>query len=321
MANIPIPDYTALAEKTQQSNQSAMNQQTQANRPNQMNQGGSLTWTQDPTTGQWTQTQAMNPALTGSADAQQQTQLGLSQGAQGLAQGAVDAAGKPLDTSGMTQVNQYDPNKYLSTMDSGFGGVKEVTDAMMGRLQPGMDQARSALIQRLRSQGISQDSGAYQRAINTQDQSDVDARQRALLAGTSEYNTEFNRNLAQNQQNSGIGMNAFSTSTNDRQRMMDEAMLQRGLPLSDLKGLMGAAGGVTAPNFAGFGSAGNSGGVDYYGAGKDIFNNQISEKNAQTASDAAHRSGNYDLLKSVGGGLFDAYGSDIGGWLKGLFGG
>jgi hypothetical protein len=36
--------------------------QTQANRPNQSSDFGNLTWTKDPTTGQWTQTNQLNPA-------------------------------------------------------------------------------------------------------------------------------------------------------------------------------------------------------------------------------------------------------------------
>ena len=323
MADVAIPNYTQLAQQTQASNQAALDKQTQANRPNQTNQTGSIQWTQDPTTGQWTQNQTMNADLTQAAQSQQQTQAGLLGGAAGLVPGAVNNLSQPLDTSGMTQVAQYDPNKYMSNMDAGFGSVQGVTDAMMGRLQPQMDQSRAALIQRLRSQGLSQDSGAYQRAMNTQDQSDVDARQRALLAGTSEYNTEFNRNLAQNAQNSNVGMNAFNTSTSDRGRMMDEATTARNQPLTDIKGLMGAVGDPTMDPFAGFASQGNAGGVDYTGAGKDTYQSMLDAVNAQTAKDYANKQGNINAAGTAANwlsnsGLFSGFKfSD----LAGLFGG
>ena len=323
MADVAIPNYTQLATQTQASNQAALDKQTQANRPNQTNQSGSIQWTQDPTTGQWTQNQTMNNDLTQAAQGQQQTQAGLMQGAAGLTGQAVGNLSQPLDTSGMTGVNAYDPNKYMSNMDAGFGSVQGVTDAMMGRLQPQMDQSRAALVQRLRSQGISQDSGAYQRAMNTQDQSDVDARQRALLAGTSEYNTEFNRNLQQNQQNSGVGMNAFNTSTSDRARQMQEATTARNQPLTDIKGMMGAAGDPALDPFAGFASQGNAGGVDYTGAGKDTYQSMLDAVNAQTAKDYANRQGNINAAGATGNwlnnsGLFSGFKiSD----LAGLFGG
>ncbi len=322
MADMPaLPNYTQLAQQTQASNQQAMNQQTLANRPNQTNQTGSLTWTQDPTTGQWTQTQSLNPTLTGAANSQQQTQAGLSAGANGMVGQAVSSLQNPMDTSGVSGVNAYDPNKYLSSMDSGFNGVQGVTDAMMGRLQPGMDQARAGLIQRLRSQGVSQDSEAYQRALDGQNRSDVDARQQALLAGTAEYDRMFNRNLQQNGQNSNVGMNAFNTSTQDRARQLTELEQARNRPLNDLKGLMGAAGPVQASPFAGFNTSGNAGGVDYYGAGKDKYSDALDYYNAESARAAANRASNISLGTNVAGGLLDAYGDDIGGWLKGLFGG
>lgn len=318
MADVPgIPDYASLAEKTQQSNQTAMAGQTLANRPNQTNQQGSLTWTQDPTTGQWTQTQSLNPTLAAAANSQQQTQAGLSAGANGMVGQAVDSLGKPLDMSGLSQVQAYDPSKFNAIPASGFGAVQEVQDAMMGRLNPALENSRNSLIQRLRSQGVSQGSDAYDRAIHGADLKENDANQQALLAATGAYGDIFNRGLAGRQQQSSEGMNSFNTSTSDRARQLAELTTQRNQPMTDLKGLLGAAGSVQAPTFAGFNTSGNAGGVDYYGAGKDTYGDQLDNYNAESARTAANRSGNIALGK----GLLDEYGGDITKWLAGLFGG
>jgi len=322
MADFPaIPDYTKLAQQTQQSNQQAMNQQTLTNRPNQTNQSGSLQWTQDPTTGQWTQTQSYNPNITSSLNSQQGTQAGLLSGAEGMVPGAISGLQKPIDYSGLTGVQSYDPSKFNPLADSGFGAVQQVQDAMMSRLQPGLDQGRASLIQQLRSQGLSQGSDAYDRAIRNFDQKDNDARQQALLSATSAYGDIFNRSLANRQQQSSEANTAFSDSSAQRAAQLAEQDKQRNQGLTDLKGLLGTAGAVSPQAFAGFNTGGNAGGVDYYGAGKDSYGDVLDAYNAQSARSAANRQSNINLGTNVLGGLFDTYGDDIGGYLKGLFGG
>lgn len=54
------PDYTALANQQAEASKKAIQEQTLANRPTQIGTEGSMTWTQDPTTGAWTQTSQLN---------------------------------------------------------------------------------------------------------------------------------------------------------------------------------------------------------------------------------------------------------------------
>jgi hypothetical protein len=115
------------------------------------------------------------------------------------------------DTGGMTDYGSYDPSKLsdygnldyskLGAMpDSGFGAVDEVQKAMMGRLQGGLDQGRSAEIQRLKSQGITEGTPAWQAAMQSLNQKDVDANQQSLLGATSAYNDIFNRGMQARQE-------------------------------------------------------------------------------------------------------------------------
>lgn len=323
MADLPaIPDYSQLAQQTSASATAATNAQTTANRPNQVNSTGSLQWTQDPTTGQWTQTQALTQPLQDASTSQQQTQAGLSAGASGLVGQAVNSLQTPTDTSQISGVTNYDPSALKDQIaNPGFGAVKEVQDAQNALLQPGLDNSRNSLLARLRAQGVSQDSDAYQRAMNTQDQADNDAHAKSLLSATTAYNDQFNRSLQANQQESNQAQTAFTDSTSDRARQLAEQQTARQQPLSDLKGLLSAAGPVTASPFAGFTSAGNAGGTDYYGAGKDSYGDALATSNAETARTAANYQGNLSLLNTLGGGLLDKYGGDIGTFLKGMFGG
>ena len=60
------PNFTQAAQQTADSSQQNVNQQTLNNRANQNNPFGSLNWTQDPTTGQWTQNVNLNQTPTSS---------------------------------------------------------------------------------------------------------------------------------------------------------------------------------------------------------------------------------------------------------------
>lgn len=91
-------------------------------------------------------------------------------------------------------------------LNPGFGAVRQVQNAMMGRLQPQMDYARQAEINRLKAQGITENSDAWGRAMDTLNRGDNDARNQALLGATQAYGDIFNRGLAQNNQVFGQGM-------------------------------------------------------------------------------------------------------------------
>ena len=109
------------------------------------------------------------------------------------------------------------PNSQVK-LNSGFDSVQGVTDAMMARLQPQMDQARQGEINRLKAQGIPENSPAWSRAMDTLNRSDVDARNQGLLAGTAENQNIFNRGLAQNNQVYGQNLqNQQFASANNQQ--------------------------------------------------------------------------------------------------------
>ncbi|NTF35566.1 tail fiber domain-containing protein [Agrobacterium rubi] len=73
------------------------------------------------------------------------------------------------------------------TYGTDFGAnVKEVQDALMARAQPGLDQNRAALEQKLANQGLQPGSAAYDRAIDAAGRQENDARYGAILSAGQE---------------------------------------------------------------------------------------------------------------------------------------
>ena len=104
------PNYTDAAQLTANSAQQQNTAQTWANRPNISTPWGNSSWTSgqtiDPATGQavtnWTNNVTLTPAQQQALEQQQQLQASRSTAAAGMMGRAVDAMGKPLDTSGLT---------------------------------------------------------------------------------------------------------------------------------------------------------------------------------------------------------------------------
>jgi hypothetical protein len=341
----PPPDYEKLAVQQAGLNKEAFEYQTKANRVNQTNSTGSSTWSQDPTTGQWNQSQQYSPEYQKIIDAQRGNTQSLTDTASGMLGGIKDAYSQPFDTSGMTNVQgwqgsaapdtskmenwgkiDYSDNPALA--DSGFGGVESVQKAMMSRLQPALDQGNAAEIARLKSQGITEGSPAWQAAMQSQGQKANDANQQALLGSMGAYGDIFNRSLQARQQSVGeeaqaanyanalrgqqlgegttmfnIGNQAEALQRGadeaDRTRQMQEALMQRQLPLQEYQQLMGAAGGVPGMQFGNFFNQGNAGAADITGGAQQTYQAQMDAYNASQKAKAGMLGG----VGSVAGGI------------------
>ena len=242
-ATAATPDYMALAKLQAELDQTAADRALSANRPNQVDAAGNtLTWTQDPTTGKWTQTQKLSAANQGLLDTSQQAQLDALRG-----------------VSSRGDFNYQGPN----VMDP-VGNSSDIQNAWMSLLKPERDISRGNEIQRLKNQGLTEDSPAFQRAMLRLDQGDTDAQNKALIAGTSEYGNQFNRSLQGRQQ----GFGEYQTDYN--------------APMQQYQGLMGIA--APSGNFGNFTNAQSTGGANVYGAGQDQYSANIANANAKNAA-------------------------------------
>lgn len=286
------PNWQNLATQQGNLNKGAANATTTANRPNQIGLGGSMTWTVDPKTGQWTQKVTR--------DATNQNQYNQLTGLQNEALGAMDVG--PVDLSGLTAWG--DPSK----LKAGFGSVKEVQNAMMGLLQPGLDTSRAAEIQRLKSQGLTEGSDAWNAAVRTLGQNQNDASLKALLAGTDAYNDIFNRQLSANKYSDSL-----------RGQQYDERVSQHNMPFSDYKALQDSKTGLD-PRFQSFQTATGYDAPDVLGAASKTYSDDINRYNAEMAQYIAATTGYMDLAKTAGSELLgpaaDWTGEQIKNWLE-----
>ena len=338
------PDYTALAKQTADSQNQQIAAQTTANRPNQTNPYGSSQWTQGPD-GQWSQNVSLSAP--GQAQLDQGRQIGS-----GLLTQAGQAMQNPIDMSGMPGYSGYDTSGMVKPDYSNLGGgqfsmnpvgnSKAIQDAWMSQLQPQRDLARASEIQRLKNQGLTENSEAFQRGMTRLDQGDIAAQNQALIAGTQEYGNQFNRGMGQNAQNFGqnastqqliqalrgqqFGEQGSEAGLNmaQRQQQLAEQLTQRNSPLSEYGQLQGML--PQSPYGTQFTNAQSGQGVDYSTAGQNQYQAALADFNAKQAK----RGGMLRGIGTIGGGILGGIfggpggamlGSSVGGSIGGAFGG
>ena len=250
-----------------------INQQTIANRANQINPTGSSTWSQDPATGQWTNTQ------TQSAGGQ-----ALTDAATGMVPGALDAFGKPIDSSNFSQLYSFGAPGQVN---------QQAQDAVMSRLDPMMQQRRAQMETQLANQGITRGSEAWQNAENQMGRDENDARMQGIQAG-------FTQGNLQNQQDINYG----NYQSQQRAGQFGEARDVRNQGINDINTVFGSKLN-TNPTFGQYGQAGVAAAPNYLGAGQSTYNALLDSQNADADSKASLYKGLFGL-----GGSF--LGSDIG---------
>lgn len=308
MAYTAPPNYTQLAQQTADSANAAANKTTLANRPNVNTAQGSSSWTQDPTTGAWTNNQTLNAADQERLDSTRTLQQGQLNTAQGLLGQAQNSMANPLDTSGM---QDYNPNK----LDPGFGAVQQVKDDYLNLMKPEMAQERQTMESTLKQRGIPMNSPAWNAAMNQLSDSTARRGWEATGKATDAYNDIFQRGLAGNTQ-----------ANQTRAQQMNEAVGLRQLPMEEMLKMQQAGGTVDPtlklPSFMG---ATAEQGVDFSGAANQQFE-------AQKAIDAANAKKKSGIGGTLGGllgaavgsvvpGVGTSLGASLGSGLGGMFGG
>jgi len=314
----PPPDLIGAAEKTTEGNIKQAQEQTLADRPNQTDQyGNTLTWTKNPD-GSWAQT-----TTSGAQGTAAQGLVNSSYGQVG------DALSQGFNTEGLQEIGSYDMGALqgvdANSLSSGagtfnldpFGNSQAIQDATYGLLRPQREQEYNAEVQRLASQGITEDNPAFRSAMLTQKNADTDAQFKALLAGQTEYGNAFERAKGQNSQNWEQKYKAqdFAKALRDqqfgeqganidldrikRQTGLDERLMERNQPIAELQALLGAQG-SSAPSFANVPSATTAPATDYLGATKDMYGIQRDQTNAAAQAKANKTGGMISLAGTAG---------------------
>lgn len=207
------PDYTAAAEKQGESSKNLTEQQTWANRPDQITPFGKQTWDStpeyDPVTGQtlnkWQQTTTLDPSSQHALDSQLALQSGRSDLANSLFPRAQQEFGNAMDWSNFDQMGQTPNGERSSGPDmNGLQNVdpsqkynKSAEDAIYGqwsnRQEPMMQQAQAQTDTKLRNQGLKPGDAAYDQQMNALAMQQNDARTNAQYQATIGSGQEASR--------------------------------------------------------------------------------------------------------------------------------
>jgi hypothetical protein len=225
-----LPDLNALSDKSYAMNKESLAEQTLANRPDQNNPFGSINWTKDPTTGEWTQNTTYNPQQQALLD-QQVANQGAIGGMAGDLAGQIDMTygGAPkmpgvADYSGVNKMPGVVDYSSLGDIPKVGGYNQQVIDTINALQQPGMDRARASKEAQLAAMGIGTGTGS---AWNTEQGNLGDtenrARMNAILAGIQQGNTEF-----------GQGMQAYGQGATNLNNQFAQGMLGRQQGVNEL---------------------------------------------------------------------------------------
>lgn len=295
----PPPDYAAAAKAEGEASKEAAIFNTGANRVNQVGPDGSVTWSlrpgadpMNPQAGDYIQTTRLSGAQQGIYDSGNRiTQDFLNTAEQGLGR-VQEGFGSAFDTSGLPGLQSAPgvqlsmragvPRTGLSTND--YSADKQrVVDAMMSRVNPQFDEARSAAENRLLNSGIEKGTEAWNREMTRLDQGLTDARMQAELAGGQEQsrlagldlqNAQF-ANQAQGQTfaqqgqydqllNALLGRNAEFNNAARTQGIEEQAYL-RSLPLNEVNALRTGSQ-VSSPQFQSYYTGGQAQGAPMFDA-------------------------------------------------------
>ncbi len=198
----PPPDYQALARQQAESQAQLLQQQTVANRPNQTTPFGTSRWEQDPTTGQWSQTQDVAPQLRGALQNQFGIQSGLLRTARGmLPEIAEQSSFDPWGAGGGLTAWGNTPQASDEARQRAEQGVYGQATS---RLDPQWAQASEAKRNQLYSLGLKEGNPLFDKEMENLQRSKADAYNQALFssigAGQQAYGQSFQQALQAAQQ-------------------------------------------------------------------------------------------------------------------------
>lgn len=162
------PDYTGAAQLQGAASTGAVNQQTQANRPTQVNAFGSSQWSMDPN-GNWMQSNSLSPGLNATNQNLQMQAYANSQ----------NGIGTGEDARNQAITGAY--NQATSRLDPQWAQSNEQLNSTLANqgLDPNSQASRNAMLQQSQAK-----NDAYGSAMNS-----------AIGQGTAAQQATFNENL------------------------------------------------------------------------------------------------------------------------------
>jgi hypothetical protein len=346
----PAPDYTGAATATAAGNAANLQAQTAANRPNQITPWGTSTWT-DGGNNNWTQNITLSPSEQAALTDQQSIQANQSHLAQTM-QGQVASTMKDgfnapkltdytkdvgavqqhfdgFNPNGVNPVNQNAPQFSDATAQA---GAQAAYHSQMDLLQPQMDQDTKNLDSKLRLQGLTPGTEAYNTAAQnlgrTQSATQTQVANQAVLSGNQMANTNYASSLAgygagnaaqgqaygQSLAGYGADQSAVQASNAAQGQAQSQSLQNYGTayssalqnylqPLNSMNAVISGQQ-VQSPTMPSFASAGYTPGADQTGATSALGSWNQGLYNSQAASAANSNSSTLSTVGTIGAAVF-----------------
>ena len=281
------PDFKGAAQEQAQASREVTEQQTWANRPDQINPWGNVTWDNetyyDPATKQnlnrWTQRESLTPEAQAAFD----SQLALTQGRSELGEHMMGRIGNELgqgmnwDQVGGQQGLDFDPSQLRQRAED--NAFKQATS----RLAPKFQGQREQMEIKLRNQGLRAGDQAYEAEMAGIGQQETDAYGQAQMSAMQQGRAESGQLFGQQK-----GMADYANQL--RQNAMKEEQQRRGFSLNEANALISGQQ-VQNPTFESFQGANRAQAPNYLGAAQSQYGANVDQYNAGQAAQQGLMSG------------------------------
>lgn len=301
----PDPWVTAAAQTAMNQNSAAFN--TALERTNSYTPLGSQTWTQtgtDPVTGAplYEQRVTLDPEQQQLLDQQTNQSLQVGQLGDQLVSQARDAYGRPINTSGLPQLQSGVNTSGLPGLP-GAGDLegfrKQQSDALYDRNTAYLDQQftrdEDAMRTRLANQGVVEGSEAFRNAMDDfgrgKEMAYRQARNESIAGGGAEAERMFGIGSQTRGQLYGEALGDANMSNAAREQGMSEMFALRNQPINELNAVRSMSQ-AQMPQFGAGGASGlGAAPADIAGAIQNQYQGQLDASNARNAASNQRRAG------------------------------
>jgi hypothetical protein len=302
------PDYRGAAEEQAKASKEVTEQQTWANRPNQVTPFGSQTWGNqlewDPATQQylnkWQQTTELNPASQRALDDQfavQEARSGIAKDMTGRLQ---EELGDPMDWSSFRPGGEaVDAQDYGNIGDFRDDQEQNLYSRATSRLDPQWGQREDQLRSRLYNMGAKEGDQAYDQEMENFGRDRNDAYNQAMFASIAGGGSEAANQIGMGGQIQGQEQGASAYQTALRQQDIAEALQRRGMSLNEINAAMSGQQ-VALPSMPSFQGAQRAEGLQALNAAQMQGQSALDTFNAEQAAMQGMMSGVGSLAGGFG---------------------
>lgn len=316
------PDYTALAKQQAADQQALIDKQTQANRATQTNPYGKLSWAQDAN-GNWTQNVQWDPTVKSNMDnllSQYGSQIGsLGSNTYNPTESVQDFTPYQMTTGQYNPVSSWTGSGVTDSNGNTTGAFNAddyadaFTKSLLARVTPQQEVDRNSMEVKLRQQGLTPGTEAYDRAyknlLTSQGDVNSQAALKGMLAASDNARQDYATQLSYDSAAAANNAQNQNTANSTQQQQYTQNLQNYLLPYQTATQVSNLISGAYQPTFAGYTPAGVGQAADIVGAAQQSYAQQMQNANSKNSS----KSGTMSGIGGLAGGTIGAiYGGPAG---------